>query len=241
MTSPGILLLHRADGRPVATAFRAASLGERDPFAAGRQIAWAGPDAMAAGCVSFEGPCESAAFPHTELIVVVAGRLRLTGAGRDAVALAPGQSAVIARRTPLGAEAAPGTRWVFCATNGATSAAPGLHDIQAAAALSPSPAPPAEWLIGPTPRCRSFNAFTDQTARLRAGIWDSTPYRRVSRPHRVNELMHLVSGCVDLTDADGAVTRLAQGDSAFVVHGAACAWDSREPVAKFYAVQEVAA
>ena len=76
-------------------------------------------------------------------------------------------------------------------------------------------------------------------ARFRAGIWDSTPYHRVSRPHRVNELMHILAGSVDLTGQDGTVTRVGQGDTVFVAHGAPCAWESRVHVAKFYVVQEV--
>ncbi|KFC70558.1 hypothetical protein FG93_03010 [Bosea sp. LC85] len=239
MTSPAIILLHRANGAQPAISPGTARLSAADPFAASREIAWTGPESMAAGRAAFEGACESASFPHIEFVVVVAGLLRLAETGKTALELTPGRGAVIARGTSLKIEAAPGTRFVFCAMTGATSATPGLQEILADAPLSPSAAPPVEMLIGPTPQCRSFNAFTDEASRFRAGTWDSTPYHRISRPHRVNELMHLVAGSVELTGADGSITRVEQGDSVFVVQDAPCAWESSVHVAKFYVVQEV--
>lgn len=238
MTSPAIVMLNRADGAQPVANVGAASLGEADPFGAGREIAWAGPEKMAAGRVSFAGVVESASFPHSETMIVVTGRLSLSVAGAPSLDLAPGAAAVVARGSALRLEAAPGTRWAFCAATGESAAAPGVTALPADATLSPSAPPPAEFLVGPVPQCRSFNAFTDEAARVRAGIWDSTPYQRVSRPHRVNELMHILAGSVDLTGEDGTVTRVGQGDTVFVAHGAPCAWDSDVHVAKFYVVQE---
>lgn len=233
-------MLHRANGAPLDTRFQAGGLGAADPFAAGRSLAWSGPDAMAAGTVALSGTVESASFPHVETLVVLAGSLRLVVAEQPALDLGVGAAAVIARGTALRVEAAPGTRFAFCTAQGETTAKPGVHLLAADAPLSPSAAPAAEVLIGPTPACRSFNAFTDEAARYRAGTWDSTPYRRISRPHRVNELMHIIAGSVDLTGADGSVTRASAGDCVFVPHGVPCAWDSQVHVAKFYVVQEVA-
>lgn len=237
--SSGILLLARAGGGAVETPFRMGRLGQDDPFAAAREIAWTGPDAISAGRCRFAGVSEIAAFPHTEAVVVVSGRLRLSQPGGETLVLAAGEGGVIAHGTALSVDAGAGAQWVFCAVTGKTSATPGLTRLAADAPLAPSAAPGAELLVGPTPQCRSFNAFTDEATRFRAGTWDSTPYRRISRPHRVNELMHLVSGSVELTGADGGVTRVETGDSVFVAHGADCAWDGNEPVAKFYVVQEV--
>ena len=50
---------------------------------------------------------------------------------------------------------------------------------------------PAEVLLGPAPQCRSDNVFTEDAAQYLAGTWDSTPYHRIVRPHRLNEFMHL--------------------------------------------------
>lgn len=238
MTTATIVIIDRADGGMPSGNTAVAGLSDADPFRDSREIVWAGPDRMAAGRVGFSGIVESGGFPHTEIIVVTAGQLSLSGEGEPALRLEPGSGVVVARGTALRLEAAPGTRWAFCAASGDTSAVAGLTSLSAGAALSPSAAPAQELLLSPTPSCRSFNAFTDRTARLRAGTWDSTPYRRVSHPHRVNELMHILAGTVDLTGADGIVTRAGPGDTVFVAHGAPCAWDSVANVAKFYVVQE---
>lgn len=174
-----------------ATAAGAGPLSNNDPFGAAREIAWRGPQDLAVGGVSFSGNLGSTAFPHTEVIVVQSGRLdlRLADGGRRTL-LQAGESIVIARGTTLRVEAAPDTSWVFCAGTGAAAATPGMTELPADAPLSPSSPPPANLLEGPVPQCRSFSAFTDEAARLQAGIWDSTPYRRVLRPHPVHELMH---------------------------------------------------
>lgn len=238
---PTILVLERAGGEPVATPFRPAGLGADDPFAAGREIAWSGgSDAVAAGRVAWSGTLSGAALPHTEMLVVHAGELRLS-AGSESLVLRPGEGVVVGRGTVLDAGATPGTRWAFCAVSGQAPAGPGLWTLSAAAPLSPSAAPAAELLIGPAPDCRSFNAYTEEATRFRAGTWDSTPYRRILRPHPVSELMHLLEGSVDLPGPDGEVTRVARGDSIFVAQGARCGWESREHVAKFYVVQQAGA
>ncbi len=240
MTMPAALLLHSAgDDRPIA-AFRRAGLGPNDPFSPLREIAWQGLDAMAAGRIDIDGVLEIAVFPHVETLVVVAGRLILVEPGKAPLVIAPGQGVVIARGTALQIEAAPGTRLVFCTATGALSADPGLTPLLADAAFKPSAPPPVDVLLGPVPDCRSANVFTDEAARYRAGTWDSTPYRRIVRPHRVNELMHLLAGSVSLAAPDGSVLEGRAGDSVFVPWGTACGWDSRKPVAKFYVVQEIA-
>ena len=224
-----------------AAASGAGPLSKGDPFGTSREIAWSGSQDLAVGLVAFSGILDSAAFPHTEVIVVRSGRLDLTVADSGRCTLQAGESIVIARGTALRVEAAPGTSWVFCANTGAASAAPGVTELLADAPLSPSSPPPASLLEGPVPQCRSFNAFTDEAARLRAGIWDSTPYRRILRPQPVNELMHILAGSVTLTGTDGRPIRIAAGESVFVAQGTPCAWDSDEHVAKVYVVQEVGA
>jgi uncharacterized cupin superfamily protein len=235
MSTAPIVLANRAG------ASAARSLSEHDPFAAGREVVWSGAQDLAVGSAAFSGATEIAAFPHTEVLVVTAGRLDLSLTDGSKRPIQAGESIVIARGTALRVEAAPGTRWAFCASTGAASAAPGVTDLPADAPLAPSSPPPSELLVGPAPRCRSFNAFTDEALRLRAGIWDSTPYRRILRPQPVNELMHILVGSVTLTGEDGRPVRIGAGETVFVASGTLCAWDGDEHVAKVYVVQEVGA
>lgn len=234
--TPATMLLARADDAPVTTRFTPGGLDEADPFAASREIAWRGSDGVAAGRVTWSGSRAGALAPRTEMIVLHAGRLQLSSQGSSLVLL-PGQGAVIGSGTVFDAQADSGTRWAFCAAPAHDKAAAGPHALSADAALTPSASPPTEMLIGEVPRCRSHNGFTDAAAGFRAGLWDSTPYHRIARPHPVHELMHLLVGSVELTALDGGVVHVAAGDTVFVARGAAGAWLSREHVAKFYAVQ----
>lgn len=233
------VLLHRADGAPLSTSFRRAAFGTDDPFARNREIAWEGPNAMIAARVSFIGEVNVASFPHTETIVVMAGELSLTAPGATPLVLGRGEGAVIARGTAVRILAGSRTLFVSCAAAAEGPSNSGITPLSADAAFKASTPPPAEALLGPTPQCRSDNVFTDEQAEYRAGTWDSTPYHRVIRPHRVNEFMYLLAGGVRFAGPDGSVLTTNAGDAIFVAQGAPIGWESSERVAKFYVVQNV--
>lgn len=232
-------VLHRADGAPLSTTFRPAGFGVNDPFARQREIAWEGPDAMAAGRVSLIGELDIASFPHIETLVVVEGTLTLESDGMAPLVLGPQTGVVIGRGTALRMRAESRTVFVFCAAacNGPTKS--GLFALRADGNFKPSATLPAEVLLGPAPQCRSDNVFTDEDANYHAGTWDSTPYHRIIRPHRVNEFMQLLDGSVRFAAPDGSVLSLGTGDTIFVPHGAPIGWESSERVAKFYVTQNV--
>jgi uncharacterized cupin superfamily protein len=235
------LVLHRGDGAPLSTSFRRAAFGNDDPFARHREIAWEGPDSMVAGRVSFIGELDVARFPHIETLVVVEGNLTLHAAGEAPLLLGPQAGAVIAAGTALRVQAESRVRFVFCAAACETPTKRRLIPLRADADFKPSASLPAEILLGPAPQCRSDNVFTDDGAEYLAGTWDSTPYHRIVRPHRVNEFMHLLAGSVRFAAPDGSVLSLGAGDALFVPQGAPIGWESRERVAKFYAIQNLQA
>jgi uncharacterized cupin superfamily protein len=235
------LVLHRADGAPVSTEFRRAAFGNDDPFAQQREIAWEGPDSMIAGRASFIGELDVASFPHIETIVVVEGELTLTAAGAAPLVLGPQAGAVIGCGTALRIQAGSRVRFSFCAAACDKPTKRGLIPLRANADFKPSTPPPAETLLGPTPECRSDNVFTEEGAQYLAGTWDSTPYHRVVRPHRLNEFMHVLAGSVRFAAPDGSVLSVGAGDALFVPQGAPIGWESSDRVAKFYVVQSVQA
>ena len=235
------VVLHRADGAAPATSFRRAAFGWNDPFTRQREIAWEGPDAMAAGRASFIGELDVASYPHVETLVVVDGELRLEAPGADPLVIGPGAGAVIACGTPVRIHASYRVRFVWCAAACDGPTRRGLTLLRADADFKPSAAPPAEVLLGAAPDCRSDNVFTEEQAQYRAGTWQSTPYHRVVRPHRVNEFMHLLAGSVRFARPDGSVLLAHAGDALFVPQGAPIGWESSERVAKFYGVQSVQA
>jgi len=235
------LVLHRADGAPLSTSFRTAAFGKDDTFAAHREIAWEGPGSMAAGRASFVGELEVASFPHIETIVVVEGELTLITAGAAPLVLGPQAGAVIGCGTALRIQAESGARFVFCAAACERPTRTGVVALRAEANFKPSNTLPAEVLLGPAPQCRSDNVFTDDAAHYLAGTWDSTPYHRIVRAHRLNEFMHLVAGSVRFGAPDGSVLSAGTGDALFVPQGAPIGWESSDRVAKFYVCQNVPA
>ncbi|MEB0225176.1 cupin domain-containing protein [Pseudomonas sp. 10S4] len=235
MSQPTVLLLARADGSRVATPFKTLPLNAADPFMDTRQIAWSGADGVSAGIVDAGEVVDIEDFPHTEVIVVHAGHVKLI-TQEQTLELGVGASAVIGRGTTLRIEAHAGTQWAFCAMSTETPT-PGLTFLDPLAMLSPSAAPEPQILIGPAPQCRSRNAFEDAATDLRVGVWDSTPYERHGRAHKLNELMHLIEGSVTLLAPAGSSVTVSTGDSVFVPQGAPCAWKSTRYVRKVYAVK----
>ena len=235
------IVLHRADGAPIATPFHRTAFGTDDPFVGHREIAWEGPDSMIVGRTSFVGELEVASFPHIETIVVVEGELTLTAAGAAPLVLGPQQGAVIGCGTQLRILAESRARFVFCAAACDKPTKRGVVPLRADADFKPSNPPPAETLLGPAPDCRSDNVFTDDAAQYLAGTWDSTPYHRIVRPHKQNEFMSLLAGSVRLAAPDGSVLSASAGDALFVPQGAPIGWESSDRVAKFYVCQSVPA
>jgi len=233
------LVLHRAGGAPVSTSFRRAAFGKGDPFARHREIAWEGPGSMSAGRISFIGELEVASYPHIETIVVLEGALTLTAAGAAPLVVGPQAGAVIGCGTSLRIQAGSRVSFVFCAAACEKPTKRGLFPLHADADFKPSATLPADVLLGPSPACRSDNVFIDDGAQYSAGTWDSTPYHRIVRPHRVNEFMHLLAGDVRFAAPDGSVLSAGTGDALFVPQGAPVGWESSERVAKFYVVQSV--
>ncbi|WP_371317467.1 cupin domain-containing protein [Pseudomonas gingeri] len=76
-----------------------------------------------------------------------------------------------------------------------------------------------------------------QTLKLRVGVWDSTPYERQGRAHKLNELVHLIEGSVTLQGPEGTSLTVNTGDTVFVPQSTPCAWKSTRYVRKFYAVK----
>lgn len=232
------VVLHRADGASTSTHFQRAAFGTSDPFALDREIAWEGPDSISAGRISFEGALEVKRYPHIETLIVVEGELILTAAGAASLVLTPGIGAVIGQGTELRIQAASRVRLLFCAATSET-ATPGLAPLRADADFIPSASLPPAVLLGPPPECRDANVFADDSAQYTAGTWDSTPYERIVRPHRINEFMYLLAGSVRFAAPDGSVLELGTGEALFVPKGASIGWESSERVAKFYVSQDV--
>ena len=169
------------------------------------------------------------------------GTLSLIAADAAPLVLRRGEGAVIARGTALRIQTAARSLFVFCAAAAELANQPGITPLRADANFKPTNSLPAEVLLGPAPQCRSDNVFKDELTGVVAGTWDSTPYHRIVRAHRLNEFMVLLDGSVRFAAPDGSVLSAVTGDALFVPQGAPIGWESSDRVAKFYVCQTVPA
>ncbi|OUM04918.1 cupin [Pseudomonas syringae] len=236
MSQPTVLFLARADLSPVNTEFTTGPLDAHDPFDEGRRTAFLDDQGIAAGVVRFGTSLPVEAYPYTEMLVIHRGTVTLTS-GTDSITVSTGESAVIGRGTQVRIDAAPDSLWAFCAATQASGPdKPGIVPLDRLALLTPSSPPDPSIMISALPQCRSNNLFEDTASTLRIGVWDSTPYERISRPHKIHELMSLIEGSVELSLENGPTLVVKPGDTVFVAQGAPCKWTSTGYVRKFYAV-----
>ncbi|KPX08856.1 cupin domain-containing protein [Pseudomonas savastanoi] len=236
MPHPTVLLLARADLSPVDTEFTTGPIDAHDPFDSGRRTAFVDEQGIAAGIVELGTALSIEAYPYTEMLVMHRGSVTLTS-GTGTITISTGESAVIGRGTQVRIEAQPDSLWAFCGSTQANGPdKPGITALDRLAMLTPSSPPDPAIMISSLPQCRSNNLFEDTASTLRIGVWDSTPYERISRPHKIHELMNLIEGSVVLSLENGQSLTVNTGDTVFVAQGAPCKWTSTGYVRKFYAV-----
>ena len=174
-------------------------------------------------------------MPADEFVIVLDGALTIGGA-----TIPTNESIVLPGGIGFDWEATPGTRAIAMrCTSAPTSGPAGAQRpvrIDLAAPLSPSGAPLAELLIGPTPSCRNFTDYRSANGEFTCGTWDSTPYHRRAMHYRHYELMHLLAGSVTFVDGVGREGTFETGDVFLVEQGSDCSWESREHVKKVYAI-----
>lgn len=173
-------------------------------------------------------------------LIVAAGRIALTSGGTT-LQLEEGQSLVLGGGADFAWSAdVPATlismRYTASGQGGAR-----VVPIDVGVELAPSGAPLAELLIGPTPSCRNHTTYLSGDGEFMAGVWDSTPYHRRAMPYRHFELMYLLAGSVTFVDEQGREGTFRAGDIFLVEQHARCSWESREDVAKIYAIYRPAA
>ncbi|KTB90322.1 cupin [Pseudomonas syringae ICMP 13102] len=236
MPQPTVLLLARADLSPVDTEFTTGPIDAHDSLDNERRTAFIDDQGIAAGLVHFGTSLSVAAYPYTEMLVMHRGSVTLTS-GTESLTIKTGESVVIGRGTQVRIDAQPDSLWAFCASTQASGPdKPGITALDRLAMLTPSSPPDPAIMISALPQCRSNNLFEDSASTLRIGVWDSTPYERISRPHKIHELMNLIEGSVELSLENGPSLTVNTGDTVFVAQGAPCKWTSAAYVRKFYAV-----
>jgi uncharacterized cupin superfamily protein len=210
--------------------------GDEDLFLANRGLLPLAQGPITAGVLLLPpGSGKVASMPADEFLIVHKGRVALETDGQ-AISLEPNASIVLTRGVGIAWSASEPVTLIFLRRDAGPDDKAALIPIKDNPALTPSGAPLAELLVGPTPSCRSYNDYRSPDGEFVCGTWDSTPYHRRSMPYRHFELMYLLEGRVTFVDGASREGTFAKGDIFLVEQGAHCSWESREYVKKVYAI-----
>lgn len=210
--------------------------GAGDPFLAARAQCPLAEGPISVGLIALaEGAGMVAAMPADEFIIVASGAVRIAGGAIDTT-LAEGDSLVLRAGAAFAWSADTDSRLLFMRRTGGPAGDGAIIPVDADAPLSPSGAPLAELLVGPTPQCRTHGDWKSEDGEFMAGSWDSTPYHRRAMRYAHHELMYLLDGSVTFVDEVGAEGTFARGDIFLVEQGASCSWDSKVHVKKIYCI-----
>lgn len=207
-----------------------------DRFLSSRRLLDLPPGPVTIGSIVLEaGSGAVQSQPADEFIIVAEGTVTLIQQGRI-LTLRPGHSAVIGHGAAFSWNAEGHVSLIFMRYHGSRAGNSAIVPIEAAPQLEPSGTPLAELLLTPTPVCRNHTDFRSADGEFVCGTWDSTPYHRSAMFYRHYELMYLLEGSVTFVDETGRDATFSRGDIFLVEQKAQCSWESREHVAKVYAI-----
>ena len=208
----------------------------KDSFLSSRRLLDFPPGPVTAGAIALDtGSGAVQSQPVDEFIIVCEGTLTLTQQDRT-LTLGPGQSAVIQHGAAFSWSAQGPVSVIFMRYHDSQPGDRAIVPIKENPQLSPSNPPLAELLLTPTPSCRNCSDHRSSDGEFSCGTWDSTPYTRRAMYYRHYELMYLLEGSVTFVDETGRTGTFSKGDIFIVEQHANCSWESREYVAKVYAL-----
>jgi uncharacterized cupin superfamily protein len=211
--------------------------GDVDGFLSSRRfLDWpAGP--LSAGVLTLDaGSGLVPPQPVDEFLIVAEGEIALKQEGARELTMRPGDSAVLGCGVAFSWSAKGPVSIVFMRYQRGRCATGRIVPIEPAPNLEPSGTPPAELLLSPVPACRNFTDYRSDDGAFVCGTWDSTAYQRSALFYGHCELMYLLEGRVTFVDESGRTATFERGDIFLIEQGARCSWDSREHVAKVYAI-----
>jgi uncharacterized cupin superfamily protein len=227
----------RAFARNQGLGIPAAATGE-DRFLSSRRLLDFPPGPVTAGAIALEtGSGAVQSHPADEFIIVCAGKLTLTLAeqGRT-LGLGPGNSAVIQHGAAFTWSAQGPVSVIFMRYAGSRPDGRGIVPVRENAPMSPSNPPSAERWSAWLRQAGAGVSSSSADGGFSCGTWDSTPYHRRAMVYRHYELMYLLQGSVTFVDETGRSGTFSKGDIFLVEQNAQCSWESREHVAKVFAI-----
>jgi uncharacterized cupin superfamily protein len=208
----------------------------QDHFLSSRRVLDWEPGPVTAGVITLEAGSGSVqSLPADEFIIVNEGSLTLTQQD-STLKLGPDDSAVIQHGAKFAWSAEGPVSLIFMRYNASQPGDRAIVPIKENPQLAPSNPPLAELLLTPAPVCRNCSDYRSADGEFSCGTWDSTPYHRRAMHYRHYELMYLLEGSVTFVDETGRSGTFSKGDIFLIEQKAQCSWESREHVAKVYAI-----
>lgn len=90
--------------------------------------------------------------------------------------------------------------------------------------LPPCDPTPSDLLLSGSPEQHDLTVFKDKARNFGAGFWTTTAYHRRSIPFPKFEVMHMLSGWIELTLDEGPTHRFEAGDTFLIAKGTRCDW-----------------
>ncbi|MHC8290513.1 cupin domain-containing protein [Pseudomonas sp. XS1P51] len=234
MQDSSVIVICRANGESAYQDLPLGSIEGPDPLTGMRRLVHYQEGSYVAGLADLNRHVTVASYPYSELLVVHRGRLTLYD-GDACLELRAGDSVVIGKNSNIQLIPDATVRFAFFVLLAEKVNQAGIRRIDPLLVLQPSAPPAIEVLTGDVPNCRAKGIFEAAPA-VKIGIWDSTPYSRVVRPHKCHEWMHLLDGTVVLGNGTDDRIRVEKGDTVLVVQDAPSQWGSEVYVRKVYAV-----
>ena len=85
------------------------------------------------------------------------------------------------------------------------------------------------------PATTTYNYFCDSTGQFFSGIWESTP-GKWSCDYTESEFVYLISGRVQLVDAESHAETFGPGSAFIIPAGFKGSWEILETAKKYYAI-----
>ena len=205
-----------------------------DRFLTNRRLLDLPQGPVTVGVISLAGGEGEVTSPADEFVIVCEGTWAVTQQERTFV-LGPGRSVILPHGARFSWISRGPVTLLFMRYQTSQPSQQRVLAIVEAPKLSPSDAPLADLLVGPTPACRTHTEYRSADGKFTCGTWDSTPYQRRAMSYRHHELIYLLEGSVTFEDETGRRRTFSRGDMYFVPQHAKCSWESEKHVAKVYA------
>jgi uncharacterized cupin superfamily protein len=185
-------------------------------------------------------------YPGDEFMWVLEGEVRMVDADGNETLVRQGQTFCIRNAIPISWKQVGFLRKFYMTYSNPKAPVPevasadgGVRVLDAAAmaaGMAPMETTEPLVIVGEKPLQHDNILFTNDAGNMYIGMWDSSAFDSEMLPFPWHEMVQLLEGEVNITEADGYSHRFQAGDAFFIPKGTVCRWQSSGYVRKFYSI-----